>query len=538
MARWAQSVCDRRQVVLFSPTLDASIAADHPVRLFDEVLRSLDFSQWEREYVQTEGQPPIHPRVMAGVLLYGMSVGIRSSRKLEEATGNRLDFMWLCECRAIDHTTLAKFRVKFEKPLKDLFGQIGKVAIGMGMANLNQIALDGTVKRANNSRQARATKSSLTEKLAALDQQINQLMEESRRTDQKEDELFGSTSPYKLPAQLRNIESRQKRLREALKKLEAEAKQPKTPACPPEPKPQAQAAATQTPAKDREPSVPTTDPDSRILQNKTGGYAPNYLLVLATEGQNGLIIDAQLVHDEPGSVLETVRNVQENFDQKPAQLLADSGFNTGENLQGLVDQNIQPLMPPRQRAQDPNPAVRPDPSLPVPPSQLDQLPTRPQRHMLDKSAFIYEASEDQYRCPMGRKLVFIGTNAYQRDRVKGHYRVYESNPSDCSACPLAGRCLSNRQQTRRLVRDEYQPLRDQMAERMKSQEGTSRYRRRNFLCETPFGVFNTTMNLGQWLLRGIRKVQMELTWACCAYNLKKMARLLSQAKMTQQLSTA
>jgi len=29
---------DRRQILLFSPTLDAVISEDHPVRLFDEIL--------------------------------------------------------------------------------------------------------------------------------------------------------------------------------------------------------------------------------------------------------------------------------------------------------------------------------------------------------------------------------------------------------------------------------------------------------------------------------------------------------------------
>jgi hypothetical protein len=45
MIRWAQNVCNRNQVTLFAPTLDDSVTQDHPVRLFEEVLKSLDFSQ-------------------------------------------------------------------------------------------------------------------------------------------------------------------------------------------------------------------------------------------------------------------------------------------------------------------------------------------------------------------------------------------------------------------------------------------------------------------------------------------------------------
>jgi transposase len=93
--------------------------------------------------------------------LYGLSLGIRSSRKLEDATKNRIDFIWLLSGRVIDHATIANFRVRFGTQIKDLFRQVGKIAIGMGLANLNQIALDGTLKRSSNSRYKTARRASL-----------------------------------------------------------------------------------------------------------------------------------------------------------------------------------------------------------------------------------------------------------------------------------------------------------------------------------------------------------------------------------------
>jgi hypothetical protein len=47
MGRWAAATLDRDQIALFSPTLDSMIPADHPVRLVDEILSTLDWSQWE-----------------------------------------------------------------------------------------------------------------------------------------------------------------------------------------------------------------------------------------------------------------------------------------------------------------------------------------------------------------------------------------------------------------------------------------------------------------------------------------------------------
>ena len=51
--------------MLFSPTLDAMIGADHSVRLFDEILSVQDGLGWEAGYPQDRGQPPIHPRAVA-----------------------------------------------------------------------------------------------------------------------------------------------------------------------------------------------------------------------------------------------------------------------------------------------------------------------------------------------------------------------------------------------------------------------------------------------------------------------------------------
>lgn len=77
MTRWAASPMDRHQTILFSPTLDAMIDADHPVRLFEEILAGRDWTAWEARYDQQVGQPPIHPRILAGAILYGLSHGIR-----------------------------------------------------------------------------------------------------------------------------------------------------------------------------------------------------------------------------------------------------------------------------------------------------------------------------------------------------------------------------------------------------------------------------------------------------------------------------
>lgn len=206
---WAEAPMNREQMALFAPTLDSMISDDDPVRLFDEVLGGLDWTEWEAEYDGRRGQPPIHPRHIAVGILYGLCRGIRSSRKLEEACCYRLDFMWLEEGRQIDHTTFSKFRTKFSAPLKDLFKQIGRTAMTLGLIRLGEVAFDGTRVKANNSRYATRTAKTLEEKLAALDALFDQMMSEVDANDtlERQQTLPGEEdSPTRLPEGLADLD--------------------------------------------------------------------------------------------------------------------------------------------------------------------------------------------------------------------------------------------------------------------------------------------------------------------------------------------
>lgn len=78
-------------------TLDLFIEDDNLIRAYDLLLREIDWSIWEDTYELQKGQPPIKPFYIAGLLLFGISERIRSSRDLEKATRMRLDFMWFLE---------------------------------------------------------------------------------------------------------------------------------------------------------------------------------------------------------------------------------------------------------------------------------------------------------------------------------------------------------------------------------------------------------------------------------------------------------
>jgi hypothetical protein len=109
--------------------------------------------------------------------------GIRSSRKLEEACNYRFDFIWLVEGRHIDHTTFAKFRTRFHQPLKELFKQIGRIAMALGLIRLGEVAFDATRAKASNSRFATRTAKTLEEKLQVLDELFEHLSSQLNAAD-------------------------------------------------------------------------------------------------------------------------------------------------------------------------------------------------------------------------------------------------------------------------------------------------------------------------------------------------------------------
>lgn len=515
---WAEAPINRHQTALFAPTLDETISEDDPVRLFDEVLAGIDWLSWEAQYDGKRGQPAIHPRYMAGAILYGLCRGIRSSRKLEEACCYRLDFIWLLENRHIDHSTLANFRVKFADPLKDLFKQIGRVAMTLGLVRLGEVAFDGTRVKANNSRYATRTAKTLAEKLGALDQLFDQMLAECDAADkahrtQKTLDGVDDDSPTKLPDSLAKLEKRRAQVREAIERVKASDAARRKDGINPEKRPA---------------QVPTTDSDSRVMSNKEGGYAPNYTPTATTDGHRGFIVDVEVTAkvNESDQAVASVDRIEETFGEKPVNFLTDAGNNGGQVMKEMEERGVEFYAPVTVDRREGNPACRDDPSRPIPEDQWANLPKNSQDR-LDKSSFVYDADKDHYYCPQGHTMPFEKTKPSQRSGVRVTLRIYRSHA--CDGCPLAAACLSPKSKRgRTITRDGFEELRARTAQRIA--RNRELYNQRPRIAETPFGILKSIMGIRQFLLRGLPKVQTEWRWAATAFNLGKLVREIGRLR--------
>jgi transposase len=517
MAYWAAPVLKREQTLLFYPTLDESVTDDHPVRELEAILSVQDWSAWEIEYDGARGQPPIHPKIVAAVILYGLMRSVRSSRALEYHCGHNIDYMWLCERRTIDHTTICKFRTRFKQPLKELFRQLGKLAIQAGLVRLVEVALDGTRIKANASRCHTWT----AERVEAALKELEKLFEEAMAATEQADaagQCAGAAEEgaLPLPPERAAVEDQQTKLRELLKELQAA---------------DAARQAEGIDPKKNPAQIPKTDTDSKVMPNKEGGYAPNYTPLAAPDTASGYILDCDVIAEprEDGQTLATVDRIEENYGQKPERFLADVAHGTGENLAGMETRDVEFYTPVESSVPgEGNPAKRDDPQQPVAAEEWAKLP-RNGRKRLAKSSFVYDVRADCYYCPLGKLLKYEETKKEQRGSGLALVRIYRCR--DCEGCPLAASCRDPKaKRGRSISRDQHEPLRERMAERMNSAEGKATYRRRMHSAETPFGYIKRVMGVRQFLLRGLEKVRTEWMWVCLAYNLKKLLGAAGQLR--------
>jgi transposase len=416
---------NRQQTVLFAPTLDSMISEYDPVRLFDEILSSMDWTLWEAEYPRTVGQPPIHPRHMAAGMLYGLYRRIRSTRQLEEACCYRLDFVWLLEGRQIDHSTFSKFRTKFRQPLKDMFQQIGRHAMTLGLIRLCEVAFDGTRVKANNSRYATRTAKTLEKKLEALGELFDQMMAELDAAEKVQQSLDGEDdSPTRLPEPLAQLDQRRQQVQAALEKAKAadEARRKKG------------VNAEKNPAQ-----VCTTDSESPVMPNKEGGYAPNYTPTATTDGHRGFIVDADVVAEvnESPVAVASVDRMEETFGQKPEKFLTDGGNNSGQIMDEMEQREVEFYAPVESgQPEEGSPARRDDPGQAVPEAEWSKL-RRNSQGRLDKSCFVYDAEQDQYYYLIS-KTPASGRATQRASERSGVYRAYEKVHRLCSRECLLG----------------------------------------------------------------------------------------------------
>ena len=97
------------QLMLLPPSLDELIPSQHPVRVVNEVIESIDVSPLLKSY-KGGGTSSYHPKMLLKVMVYAYMTNVYSSRKMENALRENIFFMWLSGMSYPDHNTINRFR--------------------------------------------------------------------------------------------------------------------------------------------------------------------------------------------------------------------------------------------------------------------------------------------------------------------------------------------------------------------------------------------------------------------------------------------
>jgi transposase len=335
------------------------------VYFVSDLIDQLDLSAITTVYEDEErGYPPYHPVMLTKVLVYAYCVGVFSSRRIQHRLVEDVGFRVLAAGNEPDFRTIADFRKRHLAALKGFFEQVLRLARELGAPRVGRVALDGTKVKANASKHKAMSYGRMQEKQQQLRDEVKQLLAQADAADAAEDAEYGADRRGdELPAELQRRESRLQRIREAKRVLETRAKD--------------EAAAKGQPAESAKPDPKAqynfTDPESRIMKGPDGFVQAYNAQVAVDELQ---LIVGQAVTPETNDkrqLLPMIATIKEQSGHTPAQLLADAGYCSDENLKAVAKTRIDAYISTRKQKHGERPGPCPRGPLPTTATRVDRM---------------------------------------------------------------------------------------------------------------------------------------------------------------------
>ena len=150
-----------REKPMFLPLdMQSWVPKDHFVWFLVDVAGQLDTSALQAGTSPGRGRPGYDPQMLATLVMYAMSCGVRSSREIEDRTRTDAGFRVASGNQFPDHSTLCRFRQRTggeDGPLEDLFTQVLYVCAVAGLGRLRVISVDGSKIWADAAKEANRT---------------------------------------------------------------------------------------------------------------------------------------------------------------------------------------------------------------------------------------------------------------------------------------------------------------------------------------------------------------------------------------------
>jgi transposase len=468
----AYRIADRKQHQLLPSAVEDYVGPDDPVRAYDAFVECLNPGDLGLAFDPDQvGRPQYDPVAMLKLLVYGYAYGIRSSRKLERATHHNLSFVWLMGGLKPDHKTIARFRRDHCAALALVLRQCAQLCLRMGLIEGNTLFVDGTKIRANASNSQTWTVKRCQEELGRIDDRVAQILRDCEHVDGAEDEEAKSD---RLPSQLHDDQALRQRVQSVLAELQQSERS----------------------------GLNTTDPEAGRM--RIGSQVePGYNCQIVVDERHGLVVhaDAGDAGNDVGQMGPQILAAQQTLGKNCREACADAGYCSPPDLATLMDQGIDVVVP----------IVR---------------------HSDFRDHFSFDAEQNVYICPEGKRLEYMGDHRGDR------YHIYGVRKAEvCLSCPRFGSCTRSRN-GRRLARPFTEVLRTQLEKRYERPIAKALMRRRKQRAEHPFGHLKHNLGLRAFLLRGRGGVRAEMSLCVTAFNLRRMMTVMGTQNLVNALAVA
>ncbi len=469
-------------------TLDAQLAADNPVRLIDAFIDKLDLQKlgFIKLIQKPEGRPAYAPQVLLKLYLYGYLNKIRSSRKLEKECSRNIELQWLLQNLIPDYHTIADFRKLHYQALQNMFKLYVHFLADAELLGKTTIGIDGSKFKAVNSK-----KNNYNQKKIDKYQQF--IADKTAKYLQELDELdTAENNSDELIIKKEKIKQGLEKLKERTIKYDMLQEQLNA-------------------ADDKQ--ISTTDADSRSILITKSIVEVAYNVQNAVDDKHNLIVHTQATNTNDGRALynaatQAKQNLQiQNHDN--LMVLADKGYHTGaELLHCQQDKMITHV------------AYKEQPSV------------KHIAHEFLAESFAYDKASDSYTCPAGATLTSLGT--WHNKKGEAHetsFRFKTYRTDACKTCSLENQCT--KLPKRIIQRSEYQDAVDINDNNIK--QNPQYYKRRQAICEHPFGSIKRHWGYTHTLLKGLQKVNGEMNLIMFCYNFMRTKNILGFEKMLQAI---
>jgi transposase len=433
------------------------------------------------------GQESIDTVVFFKMLLVGYLENILYDRKLVEFCSMRMDVLYFIDYDIDEplpwHSTISRTRKLFGKDLfEELFNKVLEMCIEKGMVAGHTQSVDAAFVKANASLDSLEIKKSPTDTQSYVDRSF-EVNEEPKRKAKNDNSTPDQKTIVSKQHDLNEVKRRQKHWKENPDLTHRKGSQDS----------RARYLSNHT-------HYSPTDPDARIAVKPGKPRNLVYLSNLSVDSANHVITNIQADHaDKKDSrylqfIVENTCERLDKFGIKVENILADTGFSSGENYKKLDEMGIHAFIPAHGQYEG------------------------------GRDGFTYEPEGDRWRCPNNKYLTF---KTIKSDPKGNHFRHYRTCRNDCKTCPFKQQCIGKQHECK-LVVTIYKDYYDSAIERVNSPLGKRMKSLRQSTVEPVFGSLINFYSMSRVNTRGIDLAHKCMLMAAIAYNIKKYMKYKSR----------